>query len=307
MGQMCAAQIVGSIEQNVAGNHTKEFGMTSQGIRPVFTPVQSVCILIPLLVIGTAYLLLYYHHENDITHQTVEAFNEKRWEEGVRLSLTADRNDPRVQAGLGICYLLGLGGVMEDHEAGREWLEKAALNGDARGQSLLAQCYYMGKGVAKDYNLAATWWRRSAEQGWAPSQCDLGNCYFTGKGVKKDYAEAVNWFKKAAGQDHVEAQYGLGVCYMVGKGTEKDLSQGISWLRKAAAKNNANALRDLGICYQCGMGVERNLTEARKWLNKAVEQGDSKAKDQLEELEQKEDEKRRMKVEQELQKYMRDS
>jgi len=281
--------------------------MTSQGIKPVFTPVQSVCILIPLLAIGMAYLLLYYHHENDITRQAVSAFNEKRWGDGVRLSLAADRNDPVVQAGLGMCYLLGLGGVMEDHEAGRIWLEKAALNGDARGQALLAQCYYIGKGVTKDYGLAATWWRRSAEQGWASSQCDLANCYNEGKGVKKDIAEAVKWFKKAAEQDYAEAQYGLGVCYMVGNGTEIDFSQGISWLRKAAEKGNANALRDLGICYQCGMGVERDLTEARKWLNKAIERGDAKAKEQLEELEQKECEKRRMRVGQELQKYMKDT
>ena len=45
------------------------------------------------------------------------------------------------------------------------WLRKAAEQGDAKGQTLLAVCYNEGKGVAKDYKEAVKWWTKSAEQG----------------------------------------------------------------------------------------------------------------------------------------------
>ncbi len=46
-----------------------------------------------------------------------------------------------------------------------EWYQKAADQGDSKGQFELGQMYYKGTGVPQDYKQALKWYQKSAEQG----------------------------------------------------------------------------------------------------------------------------------------------
>ena len=259
----------------------------SNDIKPMFSLVQTTTLLVLLVILGGIGFLIWRSERAAKTHAAIAAFNESRWEEGLNLSLNADRGDAKIQAGLGMCYMLGLGGVDHDRATGFLWFQKSAYNGDLRGQSLLGQAYYQGWGVAQNYDMAVRWWRGAANKGWSAAQYDLGQCLLEGKGVTKDEREAVEWFKKAAEQDHPDAHYALGICYISGSGVTKDTARGVQWLKKGAEKGSVDAQRMLGGCYRVGLGVECNLDEARKWLDKAARQGDEKASQQLSELDGK--------------------
>jgi TPR repeat protein len=58
------------------------------------------------------------------------------------------------------------------------------------------------------------WFRKAADQGFAPAQILLAAMYINGQGVpKKNYAEAVKWVRLAADQSNPQAQAALGFMY----------------------------------------------------------------------------------------------
>lgn len=69
--------------------------------------------------------------------------------------------------------------------------------------------YANGQGAAKDIAEAAKWYRKAADQGHAPAQYLLAVAFANGRGVTKDGAEAVKWYRKAAERGHKDAQAAL--------------------------------------------------------------------------------------------------
>ena len=57
--------------------------------------------------------------------------------------------------------------------------------------------------------------------------------------------------------------------------------QKLFWIEPTATHNN---LSILGLLYANGQGVQQSFTEAEKWCQMATEQGNSEAKDILNEL-----------------------
>ena len=206
----------------------------------------------------------------------------------------------RSQVDLGRFYLDGIG-VGKDEVEAVKWFRKAAEQGDADGQTFLADCYLFGRGVVKDEAEALVWFRRAAkgydpldiaknylkavEDGDPESQCNLASAYLDGwRGVKKNEAEAVKWFRKAAEQGYTDGQNSLGKCYLDGTGVGKDEAEAVKWFRKAAEQGNDVGQYWLGKCYLDSTGVGKDEVEAVKWFRKAAEQGHVKAIARLEEL-----------------------
>jgi TPR repeat protein len=59
--------------------------------------------------------------------------------------------------------------------------------------------------VVEDLAEAVKWWRKAAVQGHAKAQYYLGDCYYKGDGVVTDKTEAVKWYNKAAEQGDAKA------------------------------------------------------------------------------------------------------
>jgi len=166
-------------------------------------------------------------------------------------------------------------------------LRKAAEQGDAYAQIILAFMYNSGLGVSRDYVEEAKWnrkaalwtnaesakpFRKAAEQGDAYAQSILGYMYERGVWVPQDFAEAIKWYLKAAEKGHADAQIELGGAYLNGwMGVTADFAEGLHWYRIAADQGNAEAQYTLGGAYRYGWGVATNDAQALNWYRKAAE------------------------------------
>jgi TPR repeat protein len=107
-------------------------------------------------------------------------------------------------------YIYGVG-VPQDPERGRQWLEKAADEGESMAQFNLGVIHEQGLDVSQDYGEAARWYRLAAEQGDAAGQFALGKLHILGKGVPTDYVMAYAWLNLAAAQEYPGASASLAV------------------------------------------------------------------------------------------------
>lgn len=129
-----------------------------------------------------------------------------------------------------------------------EDIQKAAEEGDAEAQYLLAIAHLKGEGVADDPERTAYWLRRSATRGFSRAQYAYGQRLYWGWG-----------------------------------GTEPNKLEGFDWWLVAAENGNASALLAIGETYLYGSeGVpEKDLTKAEDYFNQAMAVGASEAETYL--------------------------
>ena len=170
----------------------------------------------------------------------------------------------------------------KDYAQAVSWFRKAAEQGDARAQYMLATMHENDVGVPQEnINLrraqAVFWYGKAAEQGIADAQFSLGNIYAIDQwieGVAQDLVQAVAWYRRAAGQGHVRAQYVLGEMYNNGTGVAQDSVQAVIWYRRAAEQGHVPSQSYLAWMYDHGIGVLQDSTQALIWYRKAADQGD---------------------------------
>ncbi|MBN1510246.1 MAG: SEL1-like repeat protein [Sedimentisphaerales bacterium] len=160
-----------------------------------------------------------------------------------------------------------------DSEAVKRYT-KAAEQGEADAQFLLACMYREGEGVPQDYKEAVKWYMKAAEQENAAAQYLLGYMYREGKGVPQDCGEAVKWYTKAAEHGDAHSQNLLGDMYFEGQRVPQDYKEAVKWYTKAAEQGLARAQFRLGLMYWEGKGVLEDYTEAYKWVLLAGMNGD---------------------------------
>jgi Sel1 repeat len=73
------------------------------------------------------------------------------------------------------------------------WTENAEL-GDTVAEFGLSSMYMSGQGVEQDFAKEEYWCNRAAHQGLAAAQILLARNLETGQGVSQDYTEALKWF-----------------------------------------------------------------------------------------------------------------
>jgi len=121
-------------------------------------------------------------------------------------SKAAEQGNIAAQINLAICYKSG-SGVNKNEKQALYWYRKAAEQGDAESQNLIGLFFVYGEmGVIQDYNEAAYWFKKSADLGYAEGQYHLGICYENGLGVIKSKEKAAYWYRKAAEKGYLEAQ-----------------------------------------------------------------------------------------------------
>ncbi len=207
-----------------------------------------------------------------------------------------------VIAGQGLLGEEGVSGV-RDPELGMEFLELAALAGDATAQAEAGLGYMLGNGVPQDMAKAVEWWRKAAEGGECLAMLWLGNAYERGDGVAKDDCKAKEYwershaagcpeaterllsladeYREGAEAGDVSAQFFMGAALECGYGTERDAGEAVAWYRKAAEQGHPGAQAFLGYALLAGEGTEKNAEEAVEWFRKAAGQGNSEAQQNL--------------------------
>lgn len=147
----------------------------------------------------------------------------------------------------------------------------AATAGDAEAQYHLAGIERRERSLGYSENPEfAAWYRRAADQGHAAAQNMLAELYRDGEGVARDYGEAIRWYRLAADQGNANAQLSLGDLYKNGTGVAQDHAEAARWYRLAADGGNGIAQFDLADLYIDGLGVPRDHVQAYMWLTLAV-------------------------------------
>ena len=145
----------------------------------------------------------------------------------------AKAGDADAQHNLGMSYLLGKG-VPRDFAKAFEWVQKAAMQGNAPAQTTLGWAYMSSEfGLRSDFQLAMEWNLKAAKQGYGRGTENVGLLYEYGWGVPMNKLEAAHWYKAAIdqGADSGQAQFHLGELYEKGLGIQKNPSEALNLYR----------------------------------------------------------------------------
>lgn len=129
-------------------------------------------------------------------------------------------------------------------------LEPRAQAGDSRAAFMMADIYMNAK-EHQDYAQARQWLRRAADQGERDALYQLGVMHERGLGGPRDLNEAVKWFKLAADQRDPQAQLNLGILHDPrAEGIAKEPETAVQWFVLAANNGNTRAKHILENFYQ---------------------------------------------------------
>lgn len=124
-----------------------------------------------------------------------------------------------------------------DTSLGKKYMEKSAINGNARAQESLARIYLGGiAGIDEDDDEFVFWMTKAAKQGRTSSQRILGRAYieFNSPALPRSYPDAIHWLTLAADSNDVEAMLRLAKIYL-SVDEFKDKTKGMSYMIKAAS------------------------------------------------------------------------
>lgn len=174
---------------------------------------------------------------------------------------------------LGLAYLNGEDGYVQDEYYAFELLEKAALNHHYRAMCSLGYLYEIGLGVKEDKAKAVELYLHAAQNGDDLAACNYAYCAYEGLGMEMDEDKAFEYFEIAAADQVPRALYYLGECYCFGRGTKKDEIKAMYYYQQAVDQGFLQAKYSVGYCYEMGIGVEKNLEQAFSWYHEAADEG----------------------------------
>lgn len=163
-----------------------------------------------------------------------------------------------------------------DEEAAKRWALKAAAQGHAESQVLLAWLLSRDKAAANDDDIeqAVHWYKSAADNDNAAGMVGLAGLVSNGKVAGKDDTDAFNLYQKAADLGNLTATYFVGALLLRGLGVEADPAKACEWLIKAADGGVIAAMRGLGLIHLRGMNVPVDIWQAETWLRRAANKGD---------------------------------
>jgi len=168
---------------------------------------------------------------------------------------------------LGNCYISGKG-VPRDEEKGMVHVKSAANKGVAQAQLLLG-CTLYALGPNQDYKMSFHWISKAANQGNAVAQSMLAHLYRFGFGTEANQSLANEWELKAAENGEVESAYNLGMAYLFGRGMNTNKGKSALWFKRAADQGHVQAQFELAKLYANGDGVPKDEIEAYAYYNLA--------------------------------------
>ena len=142
-------------------------------------------------------------------------------------------------------------------------LEKMAMEGSVKAQSLLGEAYFHGKGVAIDYEKAVLWLKKAADKGEMTAQGVLGAAYVKGFGVEKDLVKARNLLKKSALQGNSKVQDVLAGMYALGLGGARDDVSAFAWFSIAATNGRKEGQNGIELMIKQGI-TETDVEKAKQ-------------------------------------------
>ena len=208
------------------------------------------------------------------TKRTVEAGVNKRFDDFWRFSETADRENPQIQAMLGVGCEEGLGCEKNLDEAAK-WYARALKQGYEKVEGPLrrvntkrALLAFEAKRWKEGLRLVET-----ADKDNKELQYYLGYCHEYGIEMQKNLTKAVSAYEHAAKKGFAVAQYRYGKCLENGVGGDANPKEALVWLEKAAAQGLVEAMMECAAVFEHGKGTDKNPLKAEEYCRRAAAKG----------------------------------
>ncbi len=212
----------------------------------------------------------------------------------INWTLSADQNCGSARYNLGMAYLQGWTGPVDQLQAAREFRrairhgdEDAKLQFDLLPAEAKETALEEEKGIdASELTEAGAQIARLrplADEGKINSICDLADVYFDTKNVGvKNPLLAHHYYNLAAEKLHRRGQCGLGTCFFQGFGVPVDQEKAVYYWALSAKQNSPLARYNLGLANAHGWGGPVNHVQAAREFRLAMQLGDEDAEGQLE-------------------------
>ncbi len=146
-----------------------------------------------------------------------------------------------------------------------------AESGDPAAQTLIAELYDKGQGIALDKRKAASWYRFAAKAGNREAQFAYANILAKGKTVPLDKKGAADFMQKAADAGHHKAQFNYAQMIIDNRPNYQGFVEARPYYEKAAKGGLADAQYVLARMHATGEGLTHsNISRARKWMTLAA-------------------------------------
>jgi TPR repeat protein len=187
----------------------------------------------------------------------VDAFNKKNYAQALKiLQPLAEAGNAEAQFTLGAMYGQGTG-VERDRAKSLELITKSADQGnlDALERMVMAYAFKPGADDAEVdaiFARALKTYQEEADKGNAKAMNKIAGMHAMGFSFEQSDTEALVWYKKAAELGDATAQFKIGYYFYSGIGGDKKESK--AWFEKAAAQGNTEAKEYLDeIAYSEGL------------------------------------------------------
>ncbi|MGI9363884.1 MAG: tetratricopeptide repeat protein [Rhizobiaceae bacterium] len=193
----------------------------------------------------------------------------------------AESGDPAAQTLIAELYWNGLG-VAQDREKAMDWYKFAAEAGGRDAQFIYARSLLRGEGIKADPKRGEEMMRKAADAGHHSAQFALADLMVKRRPTFTSFKQAVPYFESAAKGGNAEAAFALASIYAEAKGVlYTDEEKAREWLHKAARAGLDAAQIEYGVWLADGRGGKKDLKQARYWITRAAARGNVVAQNRL--------------------------
>ena len=154
--------------------------------------------------------------------------------------------------------------------------------GDAAAQTLIAELYDLGQGVARDSEKAAQWYKVAALSGNREAKFAYGLRLLQGRDFEQDVKEGIRLMAEAADAGHPLAMFNYATHLISQRPTTAGYRKALPYLERAADHRLADAYYLLAGIYREGLATGiGNPEKARTFLERAAQAGVNEAQVEL--------------------------
>jgi TPR repeat protein len=196
----------------------------------------------------------------------------------------AQLGDAAAQTLVAEIFSQGLG-VARNKKDAAFWYGQAANSGDPAAMFKYALLLMEGRDVTRDKTRSEELMKKAADLGNSSAQFNYGQLLVADMPGEKGLKAALPYYEKSADQGIADAQYALSQIYLNVDGIDDNKrAKARDWLLRAARSGFDTAQLDLAIWLVDGIGGDRNLDEGFKWMTRAARGGNVVAQNKLSHL-----------------------
>jgi len=196
----------------------------------------------------------------------------------------AQLGDAAAQTLVAEIFAQGLG-VARNTKDAAFWYGQAANAGDPGAMFKYALLLMEGRDVPRDKKKSEELMKKAADLGNPSAQFNYGQLLVADMPGERGLKAALPYYEKSAEQGIADAQYALSQIYLNVDGIDENKrAKARDWLLRAARAGFDTAQLDLAIWLVDGIGGDRNLDEGFKWMRRAAEGGNVVAQNKLSHL-----------------------